>query len=665
MQPQTVASGTLPMYYSGLTSFDVGTGTVSLGELSSISFQGQNPWSIELWFLPDVLIDQMTLVSRAGEFQLLTQGEGLWAARTHQNSPVRATGLLTAGEWVYIAVTFNGATMSLFVNGAFVTSSSLNDPGVAPTGNPMLIGGGFYGQINSARFWNVCITSSQISNNQWNLYPSGTAGLVAQMDFSQNPPVDTSGNGVQATFSEGISYRSQIPAMGFTGNGFCNPYNDGGVNPAGVAADFTVMGWICPTGLGEAMAIFTNGSQDAGAGMSLMMMPSGSLQFQVGSSSPLTSSAVLASGEWYHTAVTWSATSASGTIFLNGAEDSSATGMSLASSQTVGTPLIGAIADSQTQLPVASFQGLIQMLGVFSGALSASGIQTYMSQDPIIASGCLADYSLALFPPQNNISQNPVGTAAGAYLTVQEEVTEENLDDARRRPMISSELAFEPMPFEPLVLARCPPDLQKAATEAYLEFLRSLQLDADVEAQMIELFQDNLARGIEDAAGGTHRTTFSVQTQAAGQPELALSPCTFWIIQLIAAIMGALMVAFGFVLNAQKWLNGFTTFLGTRINSIGLAPQLVATFNNGVTANAIFGALRLLQEYSLLMPLLRLSRQLLTSSVGLFTILSVGARIALIFSPAAPLEAAWLVAQLAYSISMVVTVIQKRPANCP
>ncbi|HVR97361.1 MAG TPA: LamG domain-containing protein [Thermoanaerobaculia bacterium] len=665
MQAQTTASGTLPMFYSGVTSFDLGTGTISLGPLSSISFQGTNAWSIELWVYLDALVDQMTLVSRAGEFQLQTQGAGLSAARTGQHAPVTADNVLTAGAWYHIAVTFDGTTMSLYVNGAFASSSIDPGTGVAPTGSPMLLGGGFYGQIDSARFWSIGVTPANIGNNQWQDYPSGTKGLVAQMDFSQNPPVDTSGNSVEATFTAGVDYLTFIPAVAFTGNGFCDPYNDEAVNPAGAAADFTVMGWICPTGIGEPMAIFTNGAQEAKAGMSLMMTSSGSLEFQVGTSPALTSSAVLQESGWYHAAATWT-TAGSGALFINGTLNASATGMSLAGTQAVGAPLLGAIPSVSAQLPVESFQGFIQTLSVWSGALSASGIQTYMSQDPILATGCIADYNLATFPPQNTISLNPVGLVAGAQLTVQDTLTLENLAAARPRPLVDLEPQPNGVRLEHLSESDLSPEFRQSLTDGYSEWLRGLKLGEDVEAQMIALFRGNLDRAVEDIRRGTYRGGLPSLTER--QTEISLDPCNQWIIQMIGTLALAIYAALGFMrpANTQKWTDGFTTLLGTRINSIGLGPQLVVVFNSGINSTSIYNALRLLWDYSLVFPSLKVIWSLTWGSFGIWTMLSVAARVALLLNPAsATLEIAWFCAQIAYSIYSVQNVWNQRPANCP
>jgi hypothetical protein len=45
-------------------------------------------------------------------------------------------------------------------------------------------------------------------------------------------------------------------------------------------------------------------------------------------------------------------------------------------------------------------------------------------------------------------------------------------------------------------------------------------------------------------------------------------------------------------------------------------------------------------------------------------VLSVGVRLLLMLSPCAPLEVLWLIAQLAYSVYSIYTIVQQRPQGC-
>jgi hypothetical protein len=389
---------------------------------------------------------------------------------------------------------------------------------------------------------------------------------------------------------------------------------------------------------------------------------------------------VVATGQWYHIAVTWSAATNTGIIYIDGNQDNTANNMILASTSD-GAPLLGAIASQMSALPISTFQGYIQGISVWNTALNSNDIVKFRSEDPQNEPNCIADYNLSIFPVQNVSNFNPVGLVWDAQLKIiEQQVTNDYKNINRNRPVkVKEEFAQQ----DTTVVSGTwlPDELQNKARDTFQAFLEQMKLEDDSKEKIIERFNENLQKSLYHLANDKYEGLSNIKivelengkTQLLliekGQTEIVyegtLDACTLWIISLIAAIVGALFTAFGFVLNYSKWLNGFTTFLGTRINTIGLTPQLVRIFKNGVTADRICTALQLLHEFSLLMPLLKLSWGLLSSSVGFWTVLSVGARVLLIMSPAAPLEISWFVAELAYSLYSVVGVVNKRPMNCP
>jgi len=662
--------GLAPMYYSGTTNFYSGSGNISLGTLSQISFQAQNPWTIEIWIYLDALVDTMNIVSRAGEFQFQTQGGNIWVARTNQAMPLVAYDVLQEHTWYYVAITFDGASMNLYVNGVPVTQVSVSDQGVAPTGNPMLIGSGFYGQLSSCRFWNIALNSQSVSNNQWNLYPAGTTGLVTQLDFTKNPPVDSSGNNIQPVLKGGVNFYNFAPAIKFQGNGFVDPYYDESVNPAGAQADCSILAWIYPALLGNNMFIFANGPQESNYGLTLSLTAAGNVALQIGDSPILQSNTQLSVTQWYHVAATWVASTNTGIIYINGVQDATASNMHLNGTSTAGMPLIGAIPSITSHLPIASFQGCIQNINIWNKALAAADISTYMRTDPQSVDGCIADYDLTGLPPQNLVSLNPVGMVAGADLTSHSFSTGNTGVQDPIQPTANL--------FSDEITEAADENFVALHSQQFKEFLETQGLPDAVKQQLSALHDDNLRRGFIDLGNGKlpraeiihiDANTRRLVLHIDGRQEIAyegdFSECIIWMCTLVAYIGSALFTAFGFALNYTQWVNGYVTFLGTRINGIGLSRQLMAIFNGGVNSNSIYAALKLLQEYSLLMPLAKLSWKLLARSVDIWTILSVGTRILLIISPMASVEVVWFLAQLAYSVYEVVEQWNKRPANCP
>jgi hypothetical protein len=587
-----------------------------------------------------------------------------------------------------VSVIYDGVNMTLSLDGAQMDQTSVPSSPAA-SGNPLVIGGGFYGSIQGFRAWSGAVNVNVLSDNQWTDFPSGTAGLLTQLDFTVSPPADSSGQQITPAFAGSFSYVPFVPCGVFETSAFADTYNDGLVNPGGSASPFSINAWVCPQSLGSPMYIFTNGVAESSSGVTLGVNAAGNVELQAGASPVLTSQAVLTAGTWVNIAATWSDNV--GTLYVNGVQDNSASNMTLGSTLATGEPLVGAIASVGAKLPISSFQGFIQNVNVWNIALTAAQVAQYMTSslqsvpNPQSDPNCVGAYDFSGPPAQNLVSLNPTGLVAGAALVscpvTMNAVLAFQQVVSRPASLSSAPHAGQPIPSGPQAVTLSSMGFLQQQLRDFDGFLGTMPLSALQRATFRAQFEAKLRQGQMDFVSGRLKNHLQcridqlpngvnrlVHLAADGEHvvyEGALSDCQLWCIQLVAAVLAALYTAFGFALNYSKWLNGFTTFFGTRINSIGIMPQLAALFRNGVSANNIQQAVQLLQEYSLLVPLAKLSWSLLSASVSWWTVLSVGMRILLIVSPAAPLEVAWFVAQLAYSIYAIQQVVSARPGNCP
>ncbi|WP_345237214.1 LamG domain-containing protein [Hymenobacter saemangeumensis] len=648
-------------FSSGLTQFTAGAGTITLSNLPQLSFQGQNPFTLELWVYLDALVDQMTLISCANEFVLRTQGSGLWVARAGQGQPLTSTNVLQAHTWFHLAITFNGVNMTLFVNGLPVTQISISDQGAPSTGSPLQLGGNFYGQVDSCRVWNRVVSATDIARSMWTDYPALTPGLLAQLDFTSAPPVDSSGNAVTVTLSpSGVAYYPFAPATYFEGNAFADPYNDTIVNPAGTANDFTVLAWVNPELLGTLQYIFTNGPDESTYGMTLALNPAGNVCFQVGSSPILTSPTALQPGTWSYLAVTWTASTSTGVLYLNGAVVASLSTMTLGTgSQPVGSPLLGAIASVNLALPISTFQGYIQNVSVWTAALTAQDVQNYQAQDPQNDPRCVADYNLTTFPAQNVSTFNPVGLVAGAQLATWQPAGIPAPGALAAAPTIYNHDNFE------VLLASLAMDELPRAHLLNLATHNQQLAEADLAANRYAGVQDIQ---IQTLPNGNSRLVVRENGRMATVYEGALDPCTLWFISLITSVVLALITAFGVPARFTDLFNRFSTFLSARFASTGIAARLAEIIGTGppsVSSAFIRNLAIAVWENSMLMPLLKITWGAVTNSMNVWAIVSITANFVIMLSPAAGLKTVWFLAQLAYSIYSVQQVILQRPANCP
>ena len=135
-----------------------------------------------------------------------------------------ATGPLQLGTWTQVAGTYDGSTLSLYVNGALVASQAQASP-ISYDTNGATIGAAdnsgaalWQGELDEVRVWNVAQSASAIAANMA-LALGPTAGLVA--DWHLNEPsgltlADSSGNGLNATLGPIPGTATQLLSFNLT-----------------------------------------------------------------------------------------------------------------------------------------------------------------------------------------------------------------------------------------------------------------------------------------------------------------------------------------------------------------------------------------------------------------------------------------------------------------
>ncbi|MBA3393468.1 MAG: LamG domain-containing protein [Deltaproteobacteria bacterium] len=122
-----------------------------------LAFEGHAPFTIELWAQRTTLTGYVGVISKSDEqsgglirtgYQLFSDGESLGFERSGEASirqDVR-TAPLQEGRWTYLAVTYDGAVLRLYVDAALQAISSTPAVAIPPTTNAFVIGGRNGGQ---------------------------------------------------------------------------------------------------------------------------------------------------------------------------------------------------------------------------------------------------------------------------------------------------------------------------------------------------------------------------------------------------------------------------------------------------------------------------------------------------------------------------------------
>ncbi len=230
----------------------LGDGYGDCGDTESLNFDGQQPFTLETLVNLNEITNQALIAKYrsgkdSGQYDL---GIGSQTDHSVGTSTTRffnsycsdpsvwwifSTTAPQAGQWYHAATTYDGHTLSLYVDGQLQSSTSWAGPNPDPRNNT-LIGGYFNssgtpvmtlnGRLAYARMWNVCRTLEEIQESM-NTDPLNAEGLIANFDFgsmtdAQEPgPLDAArddltyqntvtlkGNAVITTFIQPITLAS-------------------------------------------------------------------------------------------------------------------------------------------------------------------------------------------------------------------------------------------------------------------------------------------------------------------------------------------------------------------------------------------------------------------------------------------------------------------------
>ena len=222
----TLSSSTL-WTTSGLENKAVALTGGTSGSLSVPTFSTTSSYTFAAWIKPAAFSATQYIASTANNaFSLYVNSSGDLVA-TGKTGTVTDTTALTAGKWYLVAVTFDGATLTLYKNGV-----SVGTPAAATTatGSTTLYLGGnggsvssFNGTIDEARYYN-----SNIASQLATLY----SNYAPQWEDYFTSPITTTTTGLSVTVAIGhegtsgfiytfatVSQPAGVPAPTFSNNG--------------------------------------------------------------------------------------------------------------------------------------------------------------------------------------------------------------------------------------------------------------------------------------------------------------------------------------------------------------------------------------------------------------------------------------------------------------
>lgn len=653
-----------------------------------LALDGSAPFTIDAWLKLDGLCASASILSQEGAFSFGVAGESVTLEITRLPPVVSDPSLqpLTAIDWHHVAVTFVGGQVRLYIDGQFNTLETVNGTGPRSS-KPFRIGLDLQASVSSLRVFDVALPGSDIKKMMFEAPPDGVAA-VADFDFSVTPPVDRGAGHLPIVLEHGARMMRRTPALALNGTAFAEPLADQHINPGGQQVDpYTVQAWII---VGSAssprQAVFVNSDLESQTGMAFYLdYDAAAAGFRVVSQrgsnldrDSLVSTALVEAGSWTNVATTFDGTRL--TIYVNGQEAGSGPFPPIPLDSTESRLMIGAAHAAGRPFGAMTLQGHVSRLEVWSRALSAAEIATFMARSPDRETpGLEADYDFTTERARNVLDAHPVGLADGAAL---EEQSQPATPSSSRTPSLSpsSNRAAPPIPVPGIteetlreliasissveILRDCEADL-RTAMAADIEAFAAGPAPADA-ATVAEAWQEVLDLLRADPASLPFFVTSHVvdgrhvvlchrrgRTHVAFTiPVGTLDDCTIWAVTLIFIVVAGLFDAF-FGLSVRL-TDRAIAYLTTALRR----PQIVTLLAAGsaVTATQIFDMAKAFYTYGILGELLSMIVEL-----SFWAALRVAAKLALKLVGLGALD---VIASLVATAGAFIVEYSRKPDDC-
>jgi Ca2+-binding RTX toxin-like protein len=162
--------------YGGAVSFDGVDDLITVPAAADLNLS--KTFTIEAWVRPDTLTPYDTMLTKeaAGSktFSLIPEGDHVApkfeVAKTASSmNTINATSQLPLNAWSHVALTFNGETLRLYVNGSQVTtipqSTLYNAEGPLQIGGNLVHGEHFDGSVDEIRIYNRTLSATEVKGD--------------------------------------------------------------------------------------------------------------------------------------------------------------------------------------------------------------------------------------------------------------------------------------------------------------------------------------------------------------------------------------------------------------------------------------------------------------------------------------------------------------------
>jgi hypothetical protein len=244
-------------YEASALRFDNVDDVVNTGTAMGTALVGTNKITVEAWVRPtsnsglDCIIGNYSTPNN--QMQFLLRKENMtnyrfWignSALASYTSVASATAP-TLNVWQHVAGVFNGSVATIYINGVFSASTTINLPAFNALTNSVVIGGNginenFGGDMDEIRVWNKALCQGEIMNNMNNEIQTPQANLLAYYKFNQGLAFMNNSTVTTVADSGPNAYTGTITNIALTGT------LSNWINTGAVASGVNASSFVSPT----------------------------------------------------------------------------------------------------------------------------------------------------------------------------------------------------------------------------------------------------------------------------------------------------------------------------------------------------------------------------------------------------------------------------------
>ena len=370
--------------FAGAVRLNGSSSRVGVSDSSSLALtQGL---TLEAWVRPSSFASSQTLIAKerpGGGFPWgIELDNGVPAAYVTAGSGAvaRGTAALALSSWSFVAATYDGAALRVYVNGTQVGSTSVSGLLATSTG-PLSIGAdlawGEYsaGLIDNVRVYNRALSSAELQSDQTTAVavPPATAPLPAAAyaldETGGTSAADASGNGNTISLTSGGWSSAGKYAGAASFDGLSSLATAADTPSLDATSGLTLEAWVKPNAFAAAQTILAKERAGGGFPWGLELdngIPTAYVTAATNASATATSA--LPANAWSFVASTYDGSTLR--VYVNG-------------SQVASSPVSGTLATSNGTLSIGAhaawgehFNGLLDNVRVYTTALTAAQLST-------------------------------------------------------------------------------------------------------------------------------------------------------------------------------------------------------------------------------------------------------------------------------------------------